>query len=174
MRRRRLIAIAVACAATSAALETRPAVSAQERSTVDYAMYSKIRDEGLNHSQALDHVSWLADIYGPRLQGSPAMRQAGEWVEKKLSSWGLVNVRQEKWPFGKGWALLRFSANMVEPQVQPLIGVPRSWTPGTSGAITADVVRVDIHSEADFENHRVKMSGQNALTEPAREVGMPE
>ena len=29
---------------------------------IDYAMYSKIRDEGLHHSQALDHVSWLADV----------------------------------------------------------------------------------------------------------------
>src|ERR1700724_653586 len=72
---------------------------------LDYAMFAKIRDEGLNHSQALDHVSWLADVYGPRLQGSPAMRQAGEWVQKKLGAWGLVNVHEEKWPFGKGWAL---------------------------------------------------------------------
>jgi len=54
-------------------------VHPQERTggRLDYAMLSKIRDEGLNRSQALDHVSWLADVYGPRLQGSPAMRQAG-------------------------------------------------------------------------------------------------
>jgi carboxypeptidase Q len=141
---------------------------------LDYAMFAKIRDEGLNHSQVLDHVSWLADVYGPRLQGSPAMRQAGEWVQKKLGAWGLVNVHEEKWPFGKGWALTRFSANMTEPQVLPLIGVPHSWTPGTPGPITADVVRADIHSEADFENYRGKLAGKIVLTQPPREVKMLE
>jgi len=140
----------------------------------DYAMFAKIRDEGLNRSQALDHVGWLADVYGPRLQGSPAMRQAGEWVQKKLGAWGLVNVHEEKWPFGKGWALTRFSANMIEPQAQPLIGVPRSWTPGTPGPITADVIRVDIHSEADFEKYRGKLAGTIVLTQPARDVKMLE
>ena len=48
----------------------------------------KIRDEGLNRSQALDHVSWLADVYGPRLQGSPAMRQAAEWVDEEADRVG--------------------------------------------------------------------------------------
>src|SRR5437899_8103572 len=155
----RALTIALVCVMAAAAVHT------QEAGRLDYTMLGRIRDEGLNRSEALDHVSWLADVYGPRLQGSPAMRQAGEWVEKKLASWGLVKVHQEKWPFGKGWALLRFSANMVEPQVQPLIGVPRSWTPGTSGTITADVVRVDIHTEADFEKYRGTLSGKIALTQ---------
>ena len=90
---------------------------------VDYSIYSKIRDEGLNRSQVMDHVSWLADGYGPRLQGSPAMRQAADWVAKTLTGWGLANVHQEPFPFGKGWGLVRFSAHMIEPQVVPLIGV---------------------------------------------------
>jgi carboxypeptidase Q len=141
---------------------------------LDYAMFSKIRDEGLNRSQALDHVSWLADVYGPRLQGSPAMRQAADWVAKTIGAWGLVNIHQEKWPFGKGWSLVRFSANMIEPQVQPLIGVPRSWTPGTAGTVAADVVRVDIRSDADFDKYRGKLAGKIVLTQPARDVRMLE
>src|SRR5690349_669348 len=123
----------VSIALVLAGLTAATVVHTQEGGRLDYTMLGKIRDEALNRSQALDHVSWLADVYGPRLQGSPAMRQAAEWVEKKLTSWGLANVHEEKWPFGNGWALLRFSANMIEPQVQPLIGVPRSWTPGTNG-----------------------------------------
>ncbi len=149
-------------------------VRTQDAGKLDYGVLAKIRDEGLNHSQVLDHVSWLADVYGPRLQGSPAMRQAGEWVQKKLNEWGLQNVHQETWPFGKGWAMVRFSANLVEPQAQPLIGVPRSWTPGTPGPITADVVRVDIHSEADFDKYRGKLAGKIVLTQPPREVKMLE
>ena len=164
--RRPLIAIVVCCVAAAAVVHT------QEK--LDYGMFSKIRDEGLNHSQALDHVSWLADVYGPRLQGSPAMRQAAEWVAKTVGAWGLVNVHQEKFPFGKGWSLVRFSANMIEPQVQPLIGVPRGWTPGTPGPITADVVRVEIHSDADFAKYRGKLAGKIVLTQPVREVKLLE
>jgi hypothetical protein len=102
------------------------------------------------------------------------MRQAAEWVAKTVAGWGLVNVHQEKWPFGKGWSLVRFSANMIEPQVQPLIGVPRSWTPGTSGPVTADVVRVDIRSDADFDKYRGKLAGKIVLTQPVRDVRMLE
>jgi carboxypeptidase Q len=149
-------------------------VSTQDTGKVDYGMYSKIRDEGLNRSQAMDHVSWLSDVYGPRLQGSPAMRQAAEWVAKTLTGWGLANVHQEAFPFGKGWGLVRFSAHMIEPQVMPLIGVPRSWTPGTSGAVTGDVVRVDIRSDADFEKYRGKLVGKIVLTQSVREVRMLE
>src|SRR5947209_15188968 len=122
---RTFVALLVSCSAAAAVVHTQDAAGGK----LDYAMFSKIRDEGLNRSQALDHVSWLADVYGPRLQGSPAMRQAADWVEKKLGGWGFANVHQEKWPFGKGSALMRFSANMTEPQVQPLIGVRTSRTP---------------------------------------------
>jgi carboxypeptidase Q len=165
---RRTVAALVACLMAAAVVRT------QDAGKLDYTTLGKIRDEGLNRSQALDHVSWLSDVYGPRLQGSPAMRQAAEWVEKRLTGWGLANVHQEKWPFGRGWALLRFSANMIEPQVQPLIGVPRSWTPGTNAVVTAEVVRVDIHSDADFEKYRGKLAGKIVLTQPAREVKMLE
>jgi carboxypeptidase Q len=141
---------------------------------LDYAALSRIRDEGLNHSQAMDHVSWLADVYGPRLQGSPGMRQAADWVAKTMASWGLANIHQEKWPFGKGWSLVRFSANLVEPQVQPLIGAPKAWTPGTPGAVTADVVSLDIRSEADLAKYRGKLAGKIVLTQPIRPVKMLE
>ena len=115
-------------------------VTAQSRQEerLDYAMIGKIREEGLNRSQVMDHISWLSDVYGPRLTGSPAIKQAGEWAMKKFNEWGLANAHQESWPFGKGWSLLRFSAHMTEPQVSPLIGYPKSWTPGTPGPTAAN------------------------------------
>jgi hypothetical protein len=162
------IAVAILCLAGATAVYT------QDSGRIDYATYSKIRDEGLNRSQVMDHVGWLADVYGPRLQGSPALRQAADWAAKTVTGWGLVNVHREAWPFGKGWALERFSAHMIEPQVMPLIGVPRSWTTGTSGTITGDVVRVDIHSDADFAKYRGKLAGKIVLTQPPRDVRMLE
>ena len=106
---------------------------------LDYAMLGRIRDEGLSRSQVMDHISWLSDVYGPRLTGSPGIQQASEWAMKKFTEWGLANAHQERWIFGKGWSLVRFSAHLVEPQIQPLIGFPHSWSSSTKGAVTAEV-----------------------------------
>jgi carboxypeptidase Q len=141
---------------------------------LDYATIAQIRDEGLNRSQVMDHISWLSDVYGPRLTGSRAILQASDWAIRKFNEWGLVNAHRETWPFGKGWSLVRFSAHMIEPQVQPLIGFPGSWTPGTNGAVTADVIRVQIDSEADFEKYRGKLAGKIILSQPERPVPMLE
>ncbi|MBO0799949.1 MAG: hypothetical protein J2P31_14105, partial [Blastocatellia bacterium] len=141
---------------------------------LDYAMIARIKEEGLNRSQVMDHISWLSDVYGPRLTGSPAIKQASEWAQKRFKEWGLVNVHEESWPFGKGWSLERFSANMIEPQVSPLIGYPKSWTPGTPSAITAELVYAPIRSEADFDKYHSKLQGKIALLQPAREVKMLE
>ena len=117
---------------------------AQSGEKLDYAMITRIRDEGLNRSQVMDHIIWLSDIYGPRLTGSPAIKQASGWVQKKFTEWKLTNIHEEEWPFGKGWSLVRFDAHMIEPQISPLIGYPKSWTPGTNGRISAEVVYAPI------------------------------
>ena len=51
-------------------------LNAQSQESLDYAMIGKIRDEGLQRSQVMEHIVWLSDIYGPRLTGSPAIKQA--------------------------------------------------------------------------------------------------
>jgi hypothetical protein len=148
--------------------------SAQSVEKLDYAAIAQIRDEGLSRSQVMDHIGWLADVYGPRLTGGPAILQASDWALKKFQEWGLANPHRESFQFGRGWSLVRFQAHMIEPQVQPLIGFPGSWTPSTNGTVTAEVVRVQIDSEQDFERYRGKLAGKIALTQPAREVRMLE
>ena len=141
---------------------------------LDYRTIGRIRDEGLNRSQVMDHISWLSDVYGPRLTGSPAIQQASDWAMKKFAEWGLANIHQERFAFGKGWSLVRFSANLIEPQVQPLIGYPREWSSGTRGTVTAEVVRVSMTSDADFAKYRGKLAGKIVLTQPARVVRLLE
>lgn len=51
-------------------------------------------------------------------------RTPGDWAVQTMTKWGLANVKQEPWAFGRGWSLERFSAHMIEPTVQPLIGYP--------------------------------------------------
>ena len=163
----------VAPAALVIALGTIPAAQTPAEK-LDLATIGQIRDEGLNRSQVMDHISWLSDVYGPRVTGSPGILQASDWALKKFTQWGLTNPHRETFQFGRGWSLARFHATMIEPQVQPLIGLPGAWTPGTNGTVTADVVRVQIATESDFERYKGKLAGKVALTQPAREVRMLE
>jgi carboxypeptidase Q len=139
---------------------------------IDYATLARIKEEGLQRSQAMEHVSWLADVYGPRLTGSAGIRQAADWTKKKFADWGLSGIHEETWAFGKGWQLVRFHAHMIEPQVMPIIGMPKSWTPGTNGTVQAEVVLATITTAADFEKYKGKLQGKIVLTQSARAVRM--
>ena len=150
------------------------ALALAQSEKLDYATIGRIRDEGLNRSQVMDHISWLADVYGPRVTGSPAIQQASEWAMKKFGDWGLANIHQERFAFGKGWSLVRFHATMIEPQVQPLIGFPQEWSSSTRGTVTGDVVRVTLASEADFAKYHGTLAGKIVLTQPARTVRLLE
>lgn len=167
-----MASVLVVALIVSLTAQTRPADSGSEK--LDYAMLGKIRDEGLNRSQVMDHMSWLADVYGPRLTGSPAIKQASAWAQKKFTEWGLTAVHEEPFSFGKGWSLVKFSANMIEPQVQPVIGSPQSWTSSTQGPVTADVIYAPIQNAADFDKYRGKLKGKIVLMQPIREVKMLE
>ncbi|MHB1224378.1 MAG: M20/M25/M40 family metallo-hydrolase [Gemmatimonadaceae bacterium] len=160
--------IALSCLA----LPARSGAQAAEQ--VDIATLERIREEGTQRSQAMETISWLSDVYGPRLTGGPEIREAADWVKKQMATWGLSNIHEESWPFGKGWSLERFSASMTEPRVMPIIGLPKAWTSGTGGEVTADVVLAPIATEADFARHRGKLRGRIVLTQPEREVKMLE
>ncbi len=70
--------------------------------------------------------------------------------------------------------MVRFSAHLIEPQIQPLIGFPIEWSAGTKGTVTGDVVRVQIANEGDFAKYRGKLAGKIVLTQPARQVRLLE
>jgi carboxypeptidase Q len=136
----------------------------------DLAAIYKIKDEGLNRSQAMEIISFLTDVYGPRLPASPRERKAGEWVENRMREWGLGNVHTEDYEFGRSWELKHFGAHQIQPVYAPLIAYPKSWTPGTDGAVRAEAIRVDIRSEQDLEKYRGKLKGLFVLTEPPRDI----
>jgi carboxypeptidase Q len=125
----------------------------------------RIKDEGLNRSQVMQTLSYLSDVIGPRLTGSPQMLRANNWTRDKLNEWGLKNGRLEPWgPFGRGWTLQRFSLQVVEPQNIPLIAFPKAWSPGWKGTMTGEVTIVDATDEAGLEKYRGKLKGAIVLS----------
>lgn len=130
----------------------------------------KIKDEGMNRSQVMKTLSYLTDVIGPRLTGTPAMKRANEWTAEQFKRWG-IDARLEPWgPFGQGWTLKRFAAQVIEPQAIPLIAYPKAWSASTKGVVTANLVYLNAKTEADLEQYRGKLKGEIVLISPPREV----
>src|SRR5829696_163367 len=131
----------------------------------------RIKDEGMNRSQVMQTLSYLSDVIGPRLTASPGMKRANDWTRDQLTKWGLQNAHLEPWgPFGRGWTLKKFSAQVTEPLAIPLIAYPKAWSPGLASPITADVVYFDAKTEADLEKYKGKLNGKIVLTAAMRDV----
>lgn len=148
------------------------AVSAQgPQEKFDQAAIDKIKDEGMKRSQVMDTLSFLTDVPGARLTGSPGLRAAQEWAKQKLAEWGLQNAQLEAWgPFGRGWSLEGFSANLVKPQFAPLIAYPKAWSPSTNSVVRAQPVYFDAKTEADLDKYKGKLKGAIVLLTAPRDV----
>jgi carboxypeptidase Q len=151
-----------------------PFSTAQAQGAVDLEMVTRIRNEGLRHSQVMETVTHLTDGIGPRLTGSPQMKEANEWTRKKLEEWGLANAHLEAYPFGRGWSFSKSAVRMVAPREVPLSAIPKAWTPGTEGPLRGEVMRVDLESEKDFEQYKGKLAGKILFLEGSRESEDPE
>ncbi len=150
--------------------------TAQEK--IDGDTTWKIRREALEHSQILNTLHMLTDVYGPRLTGSPNAKAAGEWVVKRTTEWGLRNAHLEPWDFGHpGWLNERTAAFIVSPVKDSLVAEALSWTPGTNGPVTASVVQIDgpgrVTKEqlaAYFDAIRTNIKGKIVMVGPPTKV----
>src|SRR3981081_3838728 len=55
----------------------------------DAQILSEIRD----HSQVMENLEYLSDEIGPRLTGSPQLKQANDWTAAKFREYGLTNLK---------------------------------------------------------------------------------
>jgi hypothetical protein len=160
-------------AQTAALINKTPPASAAKVGvyTAPKAVIDKIRDEGLNHSQVMQTLSYLTDVIGGRLTNSPNMKRANEWTRDTMAKWGMQNAKLEAWgPFGRGWSLRSFSAQVNEPTVFPVIAYPKAWSPSTKGAVTSDVVFLDLKSDEDFAKYKGQLRGKIVLISKPREL----
>src|SRR5260221_12364600 len=129
----------------------------------------KIRDEGMNRSQVMQTLSYLSDVIGQRLTASPSLLHANEWTRDTMSKWGLQNAHLESWgPFGRGWVLKSFAAQISSPYAIPLIAYPKAWAPATHGVINADVVYLDAKDDAALEKYNGQLKGKIVLMSDIR------
>src|SRR5689334_17615969 len=112
--------------------------AAAAQAQVDHNINSKIRQEGMEHSQIMNTMHFLTDVYGPRLTGSPNHENAARWAVKQMESWGFVNGHLEPWDFNRpGWLNEEATGHIVAPVKDNLVFEVLSWTPSTNGVVTA-------------------------------------
>jgi carboxypeptidase Q len=114
-------------------------------------VYSQIRAEETNNSKIMWIIHEVADVYGPRVTGTPNLKAADDWAVRTMQSWGLQNTHLEQWAFQPstaafpvpGWENMDLSAEAVAPFHGQLEVKPLAWTPSTKGVVTAKVVEID-------------------------------
>src|SRR5260370_17968705 len=117
--------------------------AAQAQSPADPDINKKIRQEEADHSQIMHTMHFLADVYGPRLTGSPNHKAAADWAIQQMTAWGFENAHLEPWDFGHpGWMNERASGYMISPIKDQLTFKVLAWTPSTKGTVTAQVVQI--------------------------------
>ncbi len=97
---------------------------------IDYGMYARIREEGLQHSHIMEYASALTDAIGPRLTGSPNLAKANAWTRDQLTAMGCVNAHLDDWgEFGMGWQQLNTWVRMTSPDTAVFIAQATPWSP---------------------------------------------
>src|SRR5688572_6126136 len=155
------------------AAQGRGGTPAGPQEAIDTAAILKIKDEGFQRSQIMDMMSWLTDVYGPRLTGSPITKKAGDWTLDQFRKWGLANPHYEWWgPFGRGWVNDRTIAQVTAPVAFPVIAYPGAWTVSTPGMVSADVVYVPstVDTPEEYAPFRGKLKGKVVISAPSPNV----
>jgi carboxypeptidase Q len=169
MRMRLHGAVAGLCIAAIAGLAARTSVAAPPDGEGDFAAAdAQILGEIRERSEVMQNLEYLSDMIGPRLTGSPQLKQANDWTAETLRRYGLVNVHLEAWPIAHSWTRGTASARIVAPVSHPLTIASAGWAPGTGGAVRGPVVYFDAKNKEEFSKFKGKLKGAVVIyQEPA-------
>ena len=122
-----------------------PSSNNSEKYPVDQEMVENIREEGFDHSELSNTLSYMTDVLGARLTNSNDMRRAQAWAVKEMNRIGLNNIEIEPFmDYGVRWDNEYFSLHLLEPYSQVMFGYPIAHTPGINGRRKMAVVIADI------------------------------
>ena len=117
----------------------------------------------------------LLDGIGPRLVGSPQMKQANDWAVAKYKSWD-IPARNEKWGEWRGWERGISHIDMVSPRVKSLEGTQLAWSPGMGKKTsTAEVIILpDVADSVAFQQWLPNAKGKFVMISMCQPTGRPD
>jgi hypothetical protein len=148
---------AMLCAAVASTAAAQTYTSAD---TVIRRLY----DEGMNRSQAGALLQVLSDSIGPRLTGTPGMKNGNDWLVATYASWG-IEAKNESYGTWKGWRRGVTHIDLIAPRVRTLEGMMLAWSAGTGGRdVEGDVIILpDLPDSAAYAQWMPQVRGKFVL-----------
>jgi carboxypeptidase Q len=117
----------------------------------------------------------LLDVIGPRLVGTPQMKQANDWAVAKYTGWG-ISAKNEKWGEWRGWERGVSHIDMVYPRLRTLEGTQLAWSPSTKGkAVVAEtVILPDLADSMAFKAWLPTVKGKFVMVSMNQPTGRPD
>ncbi|MEJ7777974.1 MAG: M20/M25/M40 family metallo-hydrolase [Daejeonella sp.] len=131
--------------------------------------------EATQNSQLKRLAHELTDGIGPRLVGTPQMKQAHDWAVAKYQTWG-ISARNEKWGEWRGWERGVSHIDMVYPRVKSLEGMQLAWSPSTGGkTVTAEtIILANVPDSVAFQKWLPKVKGKFVMISISQATGRPD
>ena len=144
--------------------------SAQVAESPEWA--SKIKAEGLGHSQIEELSQYITDYMGSRLTASQQKRRADSLMIVKLNEMDLDNPRSAfATEFTRGgWDVVKTYAAMTKPYYCAFSVNPRAWSGSTNGLVKGECIIFDVQTKEDLERYRGKVAGKILLIPSNRSV----
>lgn len=131
--------------------------------------------EATENSQLKKLAHELTDGIGPRLVGTPQMKQAHDWAVSKYQSWG-ISAKNEKWGEWRGWERGVSHIDMVYPRIKSLEGMQLAWSPSTGGkTVTAEtIILADSPDSIAFQKWLPSVKGKFVMISMNQPTGRPD
>jgi len=139
------------------------------------AVVESIVKEATENSQLERLAHEMLDVIGPRLVGTPQMKQANDWAVAQYGKWD-ISARNEKWGQWRAWERGITHIDMVYPRIQTLDGMQLAWNPSTgSKGITAEVITLPtVKDSIEFNNWLKNVKGKFVMTSMYQITGRPD
>lgn len=143
--------------------------------TRDSAIVQQIIQEENNNSQLKKLAHQLFDVIGPRLTGTPQLKQAQDWLLNNYKSWD-ISAHNEQWGEWRGWERGVSHIDLISPRVRSLEGMMLAWSPGTNGkTVTAEtVILTDAADSIAFQKWLPAVKGKFVLISMPQPTGRPD
>src|SRR5271165_5962363 len=149
----------------------RPAADSPDPvAAADAQILAQIRE----HSELMQNLEYLSDEIGPRLTGSPQLKQANDWTAEMFRKYGLSNVHLEPWTIAHSWTRGTASARILLPAEHPLTIASAGWSPSTLGTVRGPVAYVEAKTKEDLEQFRGKLKGAIVIYQEPASLSPPK
>ena len=155
------------------AVKTWTARAGDDASTSTEAVDKQIIAEIRDHSLLMDNMEYLSDRIGPRLTGTPLLKQANDWTADMFRQYGLTNVHLEPYTIAHAWSRGTARARIISPTEHPLTIASSAWAPGTRGVVRGPVVYFDAKKPEEFAKFHDKLKGAIVITQDPPPLSPP-